>query len=117
MNQEQIKLLSKMKEFVYEKKRRFIIREDRDYVADLLDFGLTEEAAWEEHILYLNKNLYFHDPKPNYSKEDELSLTFKKNINGKIAYIKIRLEANFQGMETVCLSFYEDGKLKLEGLK
>ncbi len=110
MNQEQIKLLNRMKKLIYEKKRRFANREDRDYVEDLLDFGLTENAAWDEHIIYLNNNLYFPDPKPNYSKESELSLTFKKRIEKKIAYIKITLETNSEGMETVCLSFHEDGK-------
>lgn len=113
MNHHQIKMLSKMKKLVYEGKRRFEPRTDRDYVADLLDFGLTEEAAWEEHILYLNSNLYFKDPKPNYSKKDDYSLTFKKNIDGKIAYIKIRLESTSEE-ETVCLSFHEDGKERLE---
>lgn len=114
MNHHQIKLLSKMKKLVYEGKRRFESRRDRDYVADLLDFGLTEEAAWEEHILYLNKNFYFKDPKPKYSKKDDFSLTFKKDIDGKVAYIKIRLELTPEE-ETVCLSFHEDGKEKLEG--
>lgn len=113
MNQDQLRLLNKMKNLIYNKKRRFESRTDRDYIADLLDFGLTEESAQDEHILYLNKNFYFIDPKPNYSKENELALTFKKPINGKIAYIKLKLECN-SDEETVCLSFHEDNKPRME---
>jgi len=112
MNQEQIKLLSKMKKLVYDKKRKFEPRPDRDYVEDLLDFGLTEEAAWDEHIIRLNSNFYYPDSKPNYNKKDDLSLTFKKTIDGKVAYIKLRIEPNDVDEETVCLSFHLDGKPK-----
>lgn len=112
MNQEQIRLLSKMRKLIYDKKRRFEPRLDRDYVEDLLDFGLTEEEAWDKHIIYLNSNFYYIDTKPNYSKKDNLSLTFKKPIDGKVAYIKLRIELNELEEETVCLSFHLDGKPK-----
>lgn len=115
MNQEQIKLLNKMKKLIKEGKRRFISRPDRDYLEDLLDFGLTEEAAWENHILYLNTNFYFIDPKPIYTKDDNLTLTFKKIIDKKTAYIKLRLEKT-STEETVCLSFHEDNKKKTGGI-
>lgn len=53
MNQSQIILLAKAKKLIKEVKRRFANRPDRDYVEDLLGFGLTEEAAWN-CILGLN---------------------------------------------------------------
>lgn len=110
MNHEQIKLLNKMKKLIYENRRQFCQGKDRDYLEDLMDFGLTEDEAWNEHIIYLNSNLYFPDPKPNYSKGKESALTFKKPIAGKIAYIKLKLETGLDGMETVCISFHEDNK-------
>lgn len=109
MNQQQIELLNKMKKLVYSGKRRFVIRKDRDYLEDLNELGITEESAWNEHILYLNKNFYYPDSKPNYSKDEDVSLTFKKKINGKNAYIKIKLE-KILNEETVCLSFHIDNK-------
>lgn len=115
MNQEQIMLLNRMKKLIYHKKRRFEPRLDRDYLEDLLEFGLTEDAAWDQHIIYLNSNLYFFDKKLDYNKKDNLSLTFKKPIDGKVAYIKLRVEPNEFDEETVCLSFHVDGKPKKGG--
>lgn len=108
MNQQDVKYLGYIKNLVYLKKRRFEVRPDRDYLNDLLNLGITPLEAWE-HILSLNKHLYFVDPKPNYFKDGK-SLTFKKYINGKIAYIKIRVEKDDNDDEVVCLSFHEDGK-------
>lgn len=108
MNQQDVKYLGYIKNLVYLKKRRFEVRPDRDYLNDLLNLGITPLGAWE-HILSLNKHLYFVDSKPNYFKDGK-SLTFKKYINGKIAYIKIRVEKDDNDDEVVCLSFHEDGK-------
>lgn len=108
MNQQDVKYLGYIKNLVYQEKRRFEVRSDRDYLNDLLNLGITPLEAWN-HILSLNKNLYFVDPKPNYFKDGK-SLTFKKYINGKIAYIKIRVEKDDNDDEVVCLSFHEDGK-------
>ena len=41
-----------MKQLIKVGKRKFQNRPDRDYLQDLLDFGITEETAWEEHIIY-----------------------------------------------------------------
>ena len=75
MNQQDVKYLGYIKNLVYLKKRRFEVRPDRDYLNDLLNLGITPLEAWE-HILSLNKHLYFVDPKPNYFKDGK-SLTFK----------------------------------------
>lgn len=105
VNQEEVILLSKMKKLVRESKCRFKIRQDRDYLQDLLDIGITEERAWEE-ILLLNKNFYFLDPKPNYLKKNAI-LLFKKKINAKDVYIKLELET-INNEEVVCWSFHID---------
>lgn len=108
MTNSQIKLLSKMKKLIIENKRRFANRKDRDYIKELTDLGITETEAWI-HILELNCHYYFRDPKPTYSKSVE-SLTFKKLINGYIAYIKLKIEYSIGDEETVCLSFHKDLK-------
>lgn len=97
-----------MKRLIKIGKRKFKIRKDRNYLDDLYKLSLTVENAWQE-ILTLNKNFYYNDTKPFYSQSPN-SLTFKKKINGKLAYIKLILEKK---EVVVCWSFHED-KDKLE---
>lgn len=110
MNEHQIRLLFEIKKLIRAKKRHFKIRNDRNYLEDLLELGITEQEAWN-HILYLKPQFYFIDPKPNYSKPVNECLVFKKNINGKIAYIKICI--NSDNVEAECWSFHEDKRRKL----
>ena len=107
VNQEEIKLLNKMKKLGRESKCRFKIRKDRDYLQDLLDIGIIEERAWEE-VLLLNKNFYFLDLKPNYFKNKNV-LLFKKQINNKDVYIKLELEI-IGNEKVVCWSFHNDNE-------
>lgn len=109
MNNEQLKKLSKAKRLVRAKKRRFQTRKDRDYLCELLKFGISEDEAWEQ-ILLLNAYYYFPDPRPYYKGGGD-ALIFKKEINGILAYIKIDVEENNVGEETVCISFHPDGKI------
>lgn len=104
----QLRVLSKIKKLVSNGQRKFEIRKDRDYVEDLLDIGITEEEAWS-HIFSLNKNFWFVDPKPNYYK-DENALIFKKEVNGVLAYIKLKIEVEENFEKAVCLSFHRDKK-------
>lgn len=106
MNKDQIKLLTKIKKLVSSKSRRFEDRDDIDYLEELAILGISEEEAWN-HILSLNVNFYFPDPKPNYYN-DKNSLTFKKSINGKLAYIKVNI--NEDEVKAICWSFHEDRK-------
>lgn len=108
MNNEQIRLLSKMKKLINEGKKRFAQRKDRDYIYSLLELGITEEEAWN-YILRLNNYYYFPDLKPFYSRNGE-SLVFKMKINDNIAYIKLKIENSNNGEETVCISFHKDNK-------
>lgn len=106
MNQEEIKLLNDMKKLIKKGKRKFKYRKDRDYLKDLTEIGLEEKDAWN-HILWLNENFFVTDNKPKFHKEGK-SLIFKKIINNYLVYIKLKLEINEQGDETVCWSFHRD---------
>lgn len=106
MNNEQIKLLSKMKKLIISNRRRFILRKNRDYVKELIELGITEEEAWN-YILSLNANYYVVDYKPGYNASSN-SLTFKRKIKNEIAYIKLKIEVYEKEEETVCLSFHID---------
>lgn len=91
MNGEQIRLLSEIKKLIKLNKKHFKSRDDRNYLEDLLNLGLTEEEAWQ-HIYYLKPQFYFVDHKPIFSKSLKKCLTFKKIINNKIAYIKLCID-------------------------
>lgn len=106
MNDNQKKLLSKMKKLINNNKKRFIPRSDRDYVKDLFELGITEKEAWN-YVLGLNANFYVVDYRPRYDASND-SLTFKRKINNEVAYIKLRIETNGIEEETVCLSFHKD---------
>lgn len=109
MNNDQLKILSKMKKLIKLGKRRFQIRRDRDYLQDLLEPGISESEAWNV-ILELNKHFYFNDHKPSYYKNTD-TLIFKKQINGVVAYIKLKIENNNNQEEiVVCISFHEDNR-------
>lgn len=104
MNMDQLRLLSYMKKLIKEGKRRFKTRKDRDYLQDLLEIGISESEAWN-FILELNSNFYFCDPKPSYYSQNDI-LIFKRKINGIDTYIKLAIEQNNNGEETVCWSFH-----------
>ena len=91
-----------MKAKICRKERKFKVRNDRDYLIDLLEIGVSVEEAWQQ-ILELNINFYVDDPKPSYYKSSN-SLTFMKNINGINVYIKLTLENE----KVVCWSFHKD---------
>lgn len=106
MTSEEIKELSKMKKLIAVGKRKFQVRPDRDYLQDLLEFGITEEEAWN-WIITLNSNYYLADTRPLYYGGGN-ALLFKRDINGIIAYIKLIIRNEVNGEEVVCLSFHRD---------
>lgn len=108
MTLDENRLLTKMKVLIRQNKRRFQIRNDRYYMDDLLEIGLTPSEAWG-HILSLNSNFYFYDPKAIYRRELN-TLIFKKIINGYSVYIKLKLECSNDNEMVVCLSFHIDKK-------
>lgn len=107
MNGDQIRLLSEIKKLIKLNKKHFKSRNDRNYLEDLLNLGLTEEESWQ-HIYYLKPQFYFVDPEPIFSKSLKKCLTFKKLINNKIAYIKLYIDDDT--VEAECWSFHEDKK-------
>ena len=108
MNNEQAKLFTKMRKLIKNGNRRFEQRSDRDYMEDLMEFGIGVEEAWN-YVYSLNYHYYFADPKPNYYKDNK-ALVFKREINGIMAYIKIKMEIRDDNEEVVCLSFHKDNK-------
>lgn len=79
MTSSQIKVLSEIKKLVKLGKRKFAQRKDYDYLQDLLEIGITEEEAWNQ-VLYLNKNFWFIDPKPSYSKKSDDACYLKSKL-------------------------------------
>ena len=107
MTNEQLRQLSKMKKLIINGHKKFVCRNDRDYIEELLNIGITEEMAWQE-ILTLSAQNYVYDFKPIYLKNNEDALIFKKYINDYLVYIKIKIE-KYNNIElTVCLSFHID---------
>lgn len=104
----QLKKLSSIKRLIKQGKRKFTPRPDRDYIADLLEIGITEEVAWKE-ILTLSSINYWQDGKPfYYKKKNEDALIFKKYINDNLVYIKLDIDNEHNENMTVCLSFHID---------
>ena len=54
MTGEQLKLLSRMKKLIIQGNKKFAIRKDRDYLAELLEIRITENLAWQEILPYLH---------------------------------------------------------------
>ena len=98
-----------MKKLINAGKRKFVCRKDRDYIQDLLDIGISEEEAWVE-VLTLSKYNYVHDYKSFSSKIGNDALVFKKDINGYLVYIKLKIEQYNNNDFTICLSFHIDHK-------
>lgn len=109
MTGEQVKLLHKMKNLISNDYKRFACRNDRDYIQELLNIGITENEAWQE-ILTLSSKNYYPDYKLFSSKNVDDALIFKKYINGYIVYIKLKIEQYNNSEMTVCLSFHIDHK-------
>lgn len=108
MNNEQIKLLTRMKNAIRKGKIRFKSRKDRDIDDDLSLIGIRKDEVWKI-IMSLNINSYYLDLKPIYNQSPN-SLTFKRLINNKMVYIKLVLETDSHGTDYVyCWSFHIDG--------
>ena len=109
MNHEQIKLLTKIKMLVKMGYKYFANRKDRNHVEDLAAIGISEKMVWDKYIMFLKPHDYIPDYKPTYRK-DMNSLTFKRMINGKKVYIKLKIEEKNNHENAVCLSFHIDNR-------
>lgn len=103
--------LAKMKELIRTGRRHFVARTRNgvSYLQHLADLGLTDvEEAWE-CVLELEPIHYHSGPSPDYgdaSSSGRVIWVFKSEINGIVAYIKLKDETDRRGC--VCLSFHED---------
>lgn len=96
-----------MKLLISQGHKKFANRHDCNYLQDLADICITENEAWEQ-ILSINKSFYWRDGKQSYYKNDNNALEFKKVINSKLIYIKLKIEEYDNSEMTVCLSFHID---------
>ncbi|MDI6453689.1 hypothetical protein [Peloplasma aerotolerans] len=99
--------LKKMRRLINQGSKRFVMKRDGRYYYEILleDFGITDKKAWE-HIKNLNEHFLWNDEMPSYSNSD--AFVFKKQIDGKMAYIKVKIEEGKNGEEVVCISFHLD---------
>lgn len=102
--------LQKMKGLVRNGKRYFVRRNRKGipYIQQLADLGLTGvEEAWEV-VLMLTKEHWFKGPEEDWDDRQagEVVWVFKMEVNGTLAYIKLKDEELKRGC--VCLSFHED---------
>jgi len=76
---------------------------------NLPSLGLTVDDAWK-YILQLDETHYFRGPLADTNEKfdfgENVVWKFKMEIDGKIAYIKLKDEEGGRGC--VCLSFHED---------
>ncbi|WP_340673078.1 hypothetical protein [Brevibacillus agri] len=105
-------VLAEMKQLILEGKKHFVRRnrQGKNYLQQFLDMNLTSiDAAWECIVNDLNHTHYHSGPMHDHQDGPGSPLVvwvFKMEINGVIAYIKLKIETNGRGC--VCLSFHED---------
>lgn len=105
--------LGKIRKMVNNGNRHFVQRYDypdkRNYIQQLASLGLTVDDAWK-YILQLDETHYFAGPladaNEKFDSGKNVVWEFKMEIDGKIAYIKLKDEEGGRGC--VCLSFHED---------
>ncbi|CAH8248476.1 hypothetical protein WJ0W_007144 [Paenibacillus melissococcoides] len=102
--------LTKMKELIRTGRRHFVARTRNgvSYLQHLADLGLTDvEEAWE-CVLELEAIHYHSGPSRDHgdAASGRVIWVFKTEINGIMAYIKLKDETVRRGC--VCLSFHED---------
>ncbi len=103
-----IDFIKKMRRLIKDGKYVFVQRsyDGRDYLTVLVeDFSITLEAALEQ-ISYLNQHSWVKDAMPDYKSTG--AYIFKKVINGTMAYIKLKIEANQEDELLVVISFHRD---------
>jgi len=104
--------LHKIKAMVRNKHRHFVQRHDYpdgNYIQQLAKLGITLSEAWD-YILRLDVSHYVDGPSRDVTcrtkSREKVVWTFKMEINGDVAYIKLKDESARRGC--VCLSFHKD---------
>ncbi|MFW6377683.1 MAG: hypothetical protein ACOCZ5_03455 [bacterium] len=104
--------LYKIQEMVRNKHRHFVQRNDYpdgNYIQQLAKLGITPSEAWN-YILKLDESHYVDGPSIDVTcrtrSKEKVVWTFKMEIDGNIAYIKLKDESERRGC--VCLSFHKD---------
>ena len=110
MDQQTEQFLEKMHELVRNGKRYFVRRNRKgvSYIQQLADLGLASvDEAWD---IVLELKVEHRVSGPEFDRDDstcgKVVWVFKMDVNGLIAYIKLKDEELKRGC--VCLSFHED---------
>lgn len=102
-NELAIKLfLLQVKQLVSKKQAEFVERKDYNYLQELLYLEIDDlDTAWK-HIIELRLNHYEEGPKPDHRNDGTDVWVFAKEVNGKKAYIKLKIDER----GCVCISFH-----------
>lgn len=86
----------------------FSKRNDYDTVQALFDLGIEDrKCAWRE-IMKLKPSDQYKPPESDRRGSGELVWFFRKELNGKIAYIKLIIDQNL----CICISFHPEGYIR-----
>ncbi|ARR10654.1 hypothetical protein [Paenibacillus bovis] len=92
-----------IKHYIEIGKKQFIRRKGRNYRQDLITLGIYSiDEVWEE-ILKLRVRDEYKPRELDREYPDTPVFFFKKELNGKTAYIKLKFMA---GRGAICLSFH-----------
>jgi hypothetical protein len=96
--------LKEAKRLIIKQHRRFVPREDYDYLQALLDLGFTSKnQAWRA-LLRIEPSDIFQPPELDHDDTGHYVWFFKRVYNGIMAYIKLRIDER----GCVCISFHPD---------
>lgn len=98
--------LLEAKELINKRKTYFTQRKDYNYIQALFELDLeNKEDAWREVLKLKAKDQYKPPELDNSMGTNELVFFFRKEINGKMAYIKLTNNAGL----CMCISFHPEG--------
>jgi hypothetical protein len=96
--------LKEAKRLILKNYRRFIPREEYDYLHALLDLGFTtKDRAWRA-LLQIQPSDMSQPPELDHDGSGHYVWFFKREYNGIMAYIKLKIDER----GCVCLSFHPD---------
>jgi hypothetical protein len=100
--------LRQAKELIASGRTYFSKRNDYDTTQALFDLGIENKKDVWRQIMKLQPSDQYKPPEFDLRGSGELVWFFKKELNGKIAYIKLTIDQNL----CICISFHPEGYTK-----
>ncbi|CAM4421106.1 type II toxin-antitoxin system MqsR family toxin [Paenibacillus alkaliterrae] len=100
MNDNAEDFLKEAKDLIRKSKRRFLPREDYEQHLIDLGFGGGVKQGWRELLKVSAENM-FKPPEPDRDRPGDTVWFFKRDYNGIMAYIKLKIDER----GCVCVSF------------